>query len=331
MGMHIQSLSNDSAEANSSLLWRTLNRLHYQSASQNIAFRSDVIRLAEKTKKLYRAYIAAHALAILNRSRSPLSPANTTTNDDDERYEVVTMLQSRRVSVHRIIMASAGYCKQFLGPEKTASLGATVAHNEAVEDALLAAAEVFSPTELPSHRVAWLQKLAEFHASRSKYAEEATCRFQIHLTYQTAARMHESIWSSVPFLPWANDSSGGVHLDGEGPAGDPDNYYDTEYDYEEQVFDDAGDYEMNLGKQLDKTNSFRRIIYRVANSVGMRTDDWEVGGNKNLFFGITFASEYGTVTPWLSLHEMEECMVEEAEAAGDLYLRAGISESSRYS
>jgi hypothetical protein len=110
-----------------------------------------------------------------------------------------------------------------------------------------------------------------------------------------------------------------------------DNYYDTEYDYEEQVFDDAGAYEMNLGKQLDKTNSFRRIIYRVANSVGMRTGDWEVGGNKNLFFGITFASEYGTVTPWLSLHEMEECMVEEAEAAGDLYLRAGISESSRYS
>jgi hypothetical protein len=52
---------------------------------------------------------------------------------------------------------------------------------------------------------------------------------------------------------------------------------------------------------------------------------------KIFFFGITFASEYGTVTPWLSLHEMEECMVEEAEAAGDLYLRAGISESSRYS
>jgi hypothetical protein len=65
-----------------------------------------------------------------------------------------------------------------------------------------------------------------------------------------------------------------------------DNYYDTEYDYEEQVFDDAGAYEMNLGKQLDKTNSFRRIIYRVANSVGMRTGDWKVGGNKNLFFWV---------------------------------------------
>ena len=331
MGMHMQSLSNDSAEASLSLLWRTLDRLHHQSASQNVAFRSDVIRLAEKTKKLYRAYIAAHALAILNRSRSPLSPSNSMSNDDDEREEVKAMLQSRRVSIHRIIMASAGYCKQFLGPQKAASLGATVAHSEAVEDAFLAAADVFSPTELPSHRVAWLQKLAEFHASRSKHAEEATCRFQIHCTYRQAARMHESIWSSVPFLPWANDSSDGVHLDGEGPAGDPDDYYDAGYDFEkDQVFDDAGFYEMNLGKQLDKSNSFRRIFYRVANSVRMRTGDWEIGGNKNLFYGVTCASEYGTVTPWISLREMEEYMVEEAEAAGDLYLKAGIAESSRY-
>ena len=331
MGMQIQSLSNDSAEASLSLLWRTLDRLHHQSASQNISFRSDVIRLAEKTKKLYRAYIAAHALAILNRSRSPLSPSNSMTNDEDERSDVKEMLQSRRISVHRIIMASAGYCKTFVGTQKASSQGPPVAHNEAVEDAFLAAADVFSPTELPSHRVAWLQKLAEFHASRSKHAEEATCRFQIHCTYQQAARMHESIWSSVPFLPWANDSSDGVHIDGEGPAGDPDDYYDADYDCEDQLFDDAGSYEMNLGKQIDKSNSFRRIFYRVANSVRMRTGDWDTGGNKNLFFGVTFASEYGTVTPWISLREMEECMVEEAEAAGDLYLKAGIAESSRYS
>ena len=38
-----------------------------------------------------------------------------------------------------------------------------------------------------------------------------------------------------------------------------------------------------------------------------------------------------TVSPWITLRQMEENMVEEVEAAGALFLRAGIVESSRFS
>lgn len=320
MSTPIQYLSNDSAEATLSMFWRTLDRLHHQSASKNIAFRSAVTLFAQKMKKLYRAYIAAHALSILRRSRSPMSPANKSTIET-ECTELSMSNQSSRISVHRIITASAGYCKQFLGTEWPTPQREIVAHHEALEDAFLDAADVFSPTELPSHRVAWLQKLAEFHADREKYAEEATCHFQIQLTFRQAARLHEMIWSSAPFLPWTDS----VHIDGEGPAGEPDEYYDTD-DFDDSVDDRAaGDY----GRQIEKTNTFRRIFYRVANSVRMRTGDWEISGNKHLFYGVTFASEYGTSSPWLSLREMEERMIEAAEAAGELYLKAGIAESSR--
>ena len=37
-----------------------------------------------------------------------------------------------------------------------------------------------------------------------------------------------------------------------------------------------------------------------------------------------------SVSSWITLREMEEKMVEEAEAAGDLFLRAGIIESCRF-
>lgn len=192
----MQSLPNDCAEASLSPLWRTLDRLHHQSASQNLAFRSALTRLAKSMKKLYRAYIAAHALAIVNRSRSPLSPASSMFDGDQDEASVY--LQSRRIITHRIITASAGYSKQFLGLQRSSSQHASVAHNEAVEDAFLDAAHVFSPTELPSNRCAWLRKLAEFHHDRRKFAEEATCRslccsskrHQRHFSFGTA-------WSSL--------------------------------------------------------------------------------------------------------------------------------------
>jgi hypothetical protein len=326
MGIPMRSLPNDCAEASLSPLWRTLDRLHHQSASQNLAFRSALIRLAESMKKLYRAYIAAHALAIVNRARSPLS----TFGDSDFVDESSPYNQSRRIVVHRIINASAGYSKQFLGLQRSYSQLATVAHNEAVEDAFLDAAHVFSPTELPMNRVAWLQELAKFHASREKHAEEATCHFHIHVTLRQAARLYHSLWENIPFVAWALNDTDGLNLDTEGPAFELEDFYDTDFDLEELTVEDPGIFENSLGKQVDKRNSFRRQFYRMANSLRISTGDTEMGGNKSLFYGVTFPFEYRPATPRYSLREVEEHLVEEAELAGRLFLDAGIAESSRY-
>mmetsp|Transcript_5966 Transcript_5966/g.9423 ORF Transcript_5966/g.9423 Transcript_5966/m.9423 type:complete len:3872 (+) Transcript_5966:128-11743(+) len=322
----MQYLSNDSAEASLSMLWRTLDRLHNQSASTNYAYKSALERLAQRMKTLYKAYIAAHALSILKRARSTLSPvhANVSSASEENDLKLAAINQRRRISVHRIVSASAGYCKQFIGACRPTPQRETVAHNEAVEDAFLEAADVFSATELPSHRVAWLQKLAEFHATRFKYAEEATCHYQIQLTFRQASRLHEMIWSSAPFLPW---TEGGVHIDGEGPAGEPDEYYDTD-EFDNLVEEEAVSF-THYERQVEKTNAFRRIFYRVANSVRMRTGDWEISGNKHVFYGVSHVSEYGNISSWIPIREMEERMIESSELAGELYLKAGIAESSR--
>ena len=320
MGIGIDLFSNGSAEASLAPLWRTLDRLHHQSASQNVAFRSALIRLAEKLKKLFRAYIAAHALSFLNRSRSPGFPDEEGEVHEEERnLEAETLIRASRISVHRVINASAGYSKQFLGLYSTSLEQSTVAHHEAVEDAFLDAADVFSPTELPDHRVAWLRKLAEFHESRQRFAEEATCHYHIHATLGQASRLHGALWSSTPFHPWTDNMSDGIHLDGEGPAGDLD---DCASDPEEWPVVDNG-------RQIDKTNAFRRIFYRNENSIRIQ-GGLEAGTKKFAFFGVTLASEYHTVSPWISLREMEANMLEEAELAGELFLRAGIVASSRY-
>ena len=167
-GNGIDLFSNGSAEASLAPLWRTLDRLHHQSASQNVAFRSALIRLAEKLKKLFRAYIAAHALSFLNRSRFPGQENEPPEVEEERNLEAETLVRASRISVHRVINATAGYSKQFLGLYSTSPEQTTVAHHEAVEDAFLDAAGVFSPTELPDHRVAWLRKLAEFHAKSGK-------------------------------------------------------------------------------------------------------------------------------------------------------------------
>lgn len=316
MGLGVDLFSNGSAEASLAPLWRTLDRLHHQSASQNVAFRSALMRLAEKMKKLFRAYVAAHALSFLQQAK-PASDADSF-SDPSSNLESQTLIRASRISVHRVINASAGYSKQFLGLYSTSLEHSTVAHNEAVEDAFLAAADVFSPTELPDHRVAWLRRLAKFHSVRHKYAEEATCHYNIHITLQQASILHGALWFSTPFLPWTNNISDGMHLDGEGPAGDPD---DTD-------FEDP--YDNHFGRQIEKTNSFRRIFYRNENSIRVTGGELEAGTSKYAFYGVTLPSEYSTISPWTSMREMEAGMLEEAEAAGDLFLKAGIIASSRY-
>eukprot|EP00934_Nitzschia_sp_Nitz4_P007743 Nitzschia sp. Nitz4//scaffold22_size323478//75040//86490//NITZ4_000513-RA/size323478-snap-gene-0.540-mRNA-1//-1//CDS//3329542953//7733//frame0 len=307
IGMGIDFFSNGSAEASLAPLWRTLDRLHHQSASQNVAFRGALVQLAEKLKKLFRAYVAAHALNFLNKAKSPGLTGVSDAPASEESPEIQTLIRATRISIHRVVNASAGYSKQFLGFNSTSLEHCTVAHNEAVEDAFLAAADVFSPTELPDHRVAWLRRLAGFHASRSNFAEEATCHYNIHVTMQHASMLHGSLWSSTPFLPWTN-SSDSIHLDGEGPAGVTDDVYE---------FDDTYN-----------GNSFRRIFYRNENSIRIGGGELQQGASKYVFCGVTVPSEYTTVVPWTGLEHLQEHMLDEAESAADLFLKAGIVASS---
>eukprot|EP00536_Pseudo-nitzschia_multiseries_P017308 jgi/Psemu1/248066/estExt_Genewise1.C_14790007 len=305
--IRIDVFSNSCAEASLTPLWRTTDRLHYQSASQNVAFRSSLVRLAEKIKKLHRAYIAAHALSFQNRMGSTDYQHIDSNYDAGISSEVETLKRANRISVIRVVNASAGYSKQFLGLQMAASQNTSLAHHEALEDAFLDAADVFSPTELPDHRIAWLRKLAQFHATRSKYAEEATCHYMIYYTLNRSCRLSSTLWSSTPFLPWIDNLSDGIHL--EGPGGESDG----------SICDlPAIDY----GRQIDKTNSFRRIFYRNENSVRLN--------RKAAFYGVSLTSEYSTTTPWITQREMEANMLEEAEAAGHLFQKSGIIASSRY-
>jgi hypothetical protein len=319
-GATSETFSNLSAEASLVPLWRTLDRIEKQPASQNIAFRGALIRMAGKLKKLYRAYIAARVLSFLQGMRSN---DLGTENDQPIDREAESLIRARRISMMRVINASDGYSKQFLGFQGTTQARRiNLAHYEAVEDALVDAADVFSPTELPEHRVAWLRMLADFHATRKKFAEEATCHFYIHTTLQQAARLHGSLWSNTPFLPWTDNMPDPVYFDGDRDVPSADAYLDSDLDFDST--------EEERGRRMDSANSFRRIFYRVANSVGMAGEEWENGSSKNAFYGVTSASEYYTVSTWISHREMEENMVEEAEAAGELFLQAGIIESSRF-
>ena len=66
----LQFLTNKDAEAALTPFWRTLDCLHHRSTSNNAALKSTLDRLAEIMKTLYRAYIAAHALAIINHTNT---------------------------------------------------------------------------------------------------------------------------------------------------------------------------------------------------------------------------------------------------------------------
>ncbi|VEU36301.1 unnamed protein product [Pseudo-nitzschia multistriata] len=314
-GIKIDLFSNSCAEASLTPLWRTTDRLHHQSASQNVAFRSSLVRLAEKIKKLHRAYIAAHALSFENNSGSREHQNSDSTHDPGISSDVETLKRANRISVIRVVNASASYSKQFLGLQMAASENTSLAHHEALEDAFLDAADVFSPTELPDHRIAWLRKLAQFHATRSKNAEEATCHYMIYYTLNRSCRLSSTLWSSSPFLPWIDNLSDGIHL--EGPAGESDG---SNCDLPS----------LDYGRQIDKTNSFRRIFYRNENSVRLNPGELEGGARKAAFAGVSLTSEYTTATPWITHREMEANMLEEAEAAGYLFQKSGIIASSRY-
>ncbi len=299
-----------SAEASLAPFWRTLDRMETQPASQNVAFREALIRMAGKLKILYRAYIATRVLSLLR-------------NDGDEArteeldFETESKLRAARISIMRVVNASSGHSKQFLGFQGTRQDNSGVAHYEAVEDALLDAADVFSPTELPEHRCAWLRVLAELHANRKKFAEEATCHFQIYITLSRAAVLHGSLWTNTPFLPWTENL-----LDPGYANGGSENYQsDLDLDDGESLF----------GRPTMGNVSSRRMFYRVANSVGEGANSsyWDIASTKTLFCGVALPSEYHSVKSWLSLKQMEENMVEEAEAAGELFLKAGIIDNSR--
>ena len=202
LNQNLEPFTNVSAEASLVPLWRTLDRIEKQPASKNVAFRGALVRISRKLKKLYRAYIAARVLSFIQGTRS-------SSNQEEEQpikdHGTEALIRANRISILRVINASEGHSKQFLGFHATTQQRSRVAHFEAVEDALIDAADVFSPTELPEHRVAWLRMLADFHASRKRFAEEATCHFQIHVTLQQAAQLHGSLWSNTPFLPWYVD------------------------------------------------------------------------------------------------------------------------------
>ena len=142
-GIPIQYLTNENAEAALTPLWRTLHRLHHKSASTNEAFKSALKRLAEKMETLYKAYIAAHALAIVNRTNDLMS--------------IDPPLQNPNVMFHisRVVKESAEFSKKILGHQTVPIQGRAVFDSEEIEDAFLSAANVFSPTELPTLRVAW--------------------------------------------------------------------------------------------------------------------------------------------------------------------------------
>lgn len=71
-------------------------------------------------------------------------------------------------------------------------------------------------------------------------------------------------------------------MEGDGPVGESGDYQDDTY--EKDTKGNEFDNELQPGRNIDKNDSFRRIFYRVANSVRMRTGDWDVGGNKNLLW-----------------------------------------------
>lgn len=132
LGLNPIPLSNDSAEASLTPLWRTIDRLHNQSASRNLAFKSALARLAIKLKRVYRAYLAAHALAVVNRSESAAH------NSDVVPLQPNAYVQRMRVSVHRIVSNSNWFSKRFLGNQTSLLLDRSMIQYEAVVSSVAA-------------------------------------------------------------------------------------------------------------------------------------------------------------------------------------------------
>ena len=133
----VEQLSSEGAEGSLAMLWRTLDRLEKTSVSKNVAFRTAKMRLAKTMKTLFRAYIAANALAISYRRPSTVSTTNTSKNftQGSTRSQIEVRLRN--------IISKSAYSRQFVRLFATKQFEI---HNEAVEAAFLAAAHVFSPT-----------------------------------------------------------------------------------------------------------------------------------------------------------------------------------------
>lgn len=127
---------------------------------------------------------------------------------------------------------------------------------------------------------------------RGRFAEEATCRCYIYHTYREAAQQHEFIWSSSPFLPWASSDTSqdaDVNSIGDGHA-----VVSPEFDLEDNSSGGSS-------KQVNRISAFRRIFYRSAGSINVRTGDWgAISGGKYLFCGVTLKSEFDSVSPWFT-------------------------------
>jgi len=292
------------AEASLAPLWRTLDRIETQPASQNIGFRGALIRLARKLKMLHRAYVATRVLTMIRQPETKASSAS-----DDARSRAL------RISIMRVINASSGHSKQFLGIHGAHQNHGRVAHYEAVEDALLDAAGVFSPTELPNHRVAWLRVLADFHSTRGKHAEEAMCHFQIYQTLCQAAGLHGSLWSDTPFRPWAESFSDMVSVD-DCVAADA----ESQSGYDSEITD-------AFIRDIDSASTFRRVLHGAVRTSSNGLLQRAKG--TPLFNGVALEDEYQRVLPWLPLKAIEEKIVRASEVSGEIFLRAGIVENCR--
>lgn len=127
LGLDPIMLSNEGAEASLTPLWRTIDRLHNQSASRNLAFKSALARLAKRMKNIFEAYLAAHALAIVSRSELRSHGNNAPSSEQPNPY-----VQRMRVSVHRIVSNSDWLSKRFLGKDPSSSLDRSMLQTEAV-------------------------------------------------------------------------------------------------------------------------------------------------------------------------------------------------------
>ena len=89
-------------------------------------------KVAMKMKRVYRAYLAAHALALVNRSESARSHGS-----DSDLSQPNAYVQRMRVSVHRIVSNSAWFSKRFLGNQTSVSLDCSMIQTEAIVSVLL--------------------------------------------------------------------------------------------------------------------------------------------------------------------------------------------------
>jgi hypothetical protein len=274
-------------EAALSPLWISLDRLHRKSSSRNVAFKAAVEHLACSMKVLYRACIASHAVLI-------------TQNVDLVRFNENTLLQ-----VNRIVAASAGLSRQYLGN--------FLLHKELIEEAFHEASEEYSSSEMPLHRIQYLLKLVTLHQHYGAFAEEAFCRHEVHSTWGKVATLcsKNSFRFPVPFLPWLEEDK----YTGQKK------YFISPHYMEDSFIEDIGD--------LYDTILQRGPILQLIRHRSAKANCFTGIGDGNLFYGVCPSSQYDTSPPLISTKEVEGEMIEEAERSADCFRRATLIENSR--